>query len=44
VATTAGAQGIEVDLIAAQLVREGQVRVERARELLLKENLHGNSE
>ena len=34
VATAAGAQGIEVDLIAAQLVREGQVRVERAKELL----------
>lgn len=37
VATAAGAQGIEVDLIAAQLVREGQVRVERAKELLIKE-------
>ena len=34
VATAAGAQGIEVDRIAAQLVREGQVRVERAKELL----------
>ncbi len=34
VAIAAGAQGIEVDRIAAQLVREGQVRVERARELI----------
>lgn len=34
VAVAAGAQGAEVDRIAARLVREGQIRVERARELL----------
>ncbi len=34
VAVAAGAQGSEVDRIAAHLVREGQIRVERARELL----------
>jgi hydroxymethylglutaryl-CoA reductase len=34
VAIAAGAQGTEVDVVAAQLVAEGQVRVERARELL----------
>jgi hydroxymethylglutaryl-CoA reductase len=34
VAIAAGASGAEVDQIAARLVREGQVRVERARELL----------
>ncbi len=33
VAIAAGAQGEEVDRIAAQLVAEGQIRVERAREL-----------
>jgi len=36
VATAAGAQGGDVDRIAAQLVSEGQIRVERARELLEK--------
>ncbi|HQY90550.1 hydroxymethylglutaryl-CoA reductase, degradative [Caldilinea sp.] len=36
VATAAGAQGNDVDRIAAQLVSEGQIRVERARELLEK--------
>lgn len=35
VAAAAGAQGAEVDRIAAQLVQEGQIRVERARELLV---------
>jgi hydroxymethylglutaryl-CoA reductase len=34
VAIAAGAQGKSVDLIAAQMAREGQIRVERARELL----------
>jgi hydroxymethylglutaryl-CoA reductase len=34
VAIAAGAQGAEVDWVAAELVAEGQVRVERARELL----------
>jgi hydroxymethylglutaryl-CoA reductase len=34
VAVAAGAQGTDVDWVAAQLVAEGQVRVERARELL----------
>jgi hydroxymethylglutaryl-CoA reductase len=34
VAVAAGAQGAEVDWVAAELVAEGQVRVERARELL----------
>ncbi len=34
VAIAAGAQGAQVDRIAAQLVNEGQVRVERARALL----------
>jgi hydroxymethylglutaryl-CoA reductase len=34
VAIAAGAIGAEVDTVAAQLVAEGQVRVERARELL----------
>ncbi len=34
VAIAAGARGLNVDRIAAQLVREGQVRVERARELI----------
>ncbi len=43
VATAAGAQGIEVDRIAAQLVREGQVRVARAKELLVKENYVGTA-
>lgn len=33
-AIAAGAQGAEVDRVAGQLVREGQIRVERARELL----------
>lgn len=33
-AIAAGASGAEVDRIANQLVREGQIRVERARELL----------
>lgn len=36
VAIAAGAQGEEVDRVAAQLVAEGQIRVERARELLEK--------
>jgi hydroxymethylglutaryl-CoA reductase len=35
VAVAAGATGADVDRISAQLVSEGQVRVERARELLL---------
>ena len=34
VAVAAGASGADVDWVAAQLVAEGQVRVERARELL----------
>ena len=34
IAVAAGAKGAEVDRIAAQLAEEGQVRVERARELL----------
>jgi hydroxymethylglutaryl-CoA reductase len=34
IAIAAGASGLEVDRIAAQLVREGTVRVERAREIL----------
>ncbi|MCB0161862.1 MAG: 3-hydroxy-3-methylglutaryl-CoA reductase, partial [Caldilineaceae bacterium] len=34
VAVAAGAQGADVDRIAAQLVREGAIRVERARELM----------
>ncbi|MCX6044111.1 MAG: hydroxymethylglutaryl-CoA reductase, degradative [Chloroflexi bacterium] len=34
IAVAAGAQGAEVDRIAVQLVREGQIRVERAKELL----------
>jgi hydroxymethylglutaryl-CoA reductase len=34
VAIAAGAQGADVDWVAAELVAEGQVRVERARELL----------
>ena len=34
IAIAAGAQGAAVDWIAAQLVQEGQIRVERARELL----------
>jgi len=36
VAIAAGALGGEVDRIAAQLAAEGQIRVERARELLGK--------
>lgn len=36
VAVAAGAQGEAVDAIAAQLIREGQIRVERARELWSK--------
>lgn len=39
VAIAAGARGIQVDRIAAQLVREGQVRVERARELIGKKKV-----
>lgn len=35
VAVAAGATGIDVDRISAQLVSEGQIRVERARELLV---------
>jgi hydroxymethylglutaryl-CoA reductase len=34
VALAAGASGSTVDAIAAQLVAEGKIRVERARELL----------
>jgi hydroxymethylglutaryl-CoA reductase len=34
IAIAAGAQGAAVDWVAQQLVREGQIRVERARELL----------
>jgi hydroxymethylglutaryl-CoA reductase len=34
VAIAAGASGAAVDAVAQQMVREGQVRVERARELL----------
>jgi hydroxymethylglutaryl-CoA reductase len=33
-AVAAGAQGAAVERIAAQLVQEGQIRVERAKELL----------
>ncbi len=36
VAVAAGATGSDVERIAAQLVREGQIRVERARELLIR--------
>jgi hydroxymethylglutaryl-CoA reductase len=36
VAVAAGAEGADVDWIAAELVAEGQVRVERAKELLAK--------
>lgn len=39
VAIAAGAQGAAVDRVAAQLVQEGQIRVERARELLQTESL-----
>lgn len=35
IAVAAGAEGAAVDRIAAQLVQEGQIRVERARELLV---------
>jgi len=35
VAAAAGAVGAEVDRISAQLVREGSVRVERAKELIM---------
>jgi hydroxymethylglutaryl-CoA reductase len=38
VALAAGAQGVQVDTIASQLVREGQIRVERARALLNAQN------
>ena len=38
-AVAAGAAGEDVERIAAQLVREGQVRVERAKELLSQESL-----
>ncbi len=38
-AVAAGAEGEDVERIAAQLVREGQVRVERAKELLSQESL-----
>ena len=38
VALAAGAQGVQVDTIASQLVREGQIRVERARALLNEQN------
>jgi len=34
VAVAAGAQGDAIDRVAAQLVREGQVRVERAQEIV----------
>ncbi len=34
VAVAAGAQGQAVDRVAAQLVSEGQIRVERAREIV----------
>ncbi len=34
IAVSAGAQGAQVDRIAARLVQEGQIRLERARELL----------
>jgi hydroxymethylglutaryl-CoA reductase len=36
VAVAAGAKGADVDWVAAELVAEGQVRVERAKELLAK--------
>jgi hydroxymethylglutaryl-CoA reductase len=36
VAVAAGAEGADVDRVAAQLVAEGQIRVERARELLTR--------
>jgi hydroxymethylglutaryl-CoA reductase len=36
IAIAAGAQGAAVDWVANQLVREGQIRVERARELLVE--------
>ncbi len=39
-AIAAGALGAEVDRVASQLVREGQIRVERARELV-QTNLDG---
>jgi hydroxymethylglutaryl-CoA reductase len=37
IAIAAGAQGAEVDRVAAQLVAEGQIRVERAREIVSRE-------
>ncbi|RIK44863.1 MAG: hydroxymethylglutaryl-CoA reductase, degradative [Chloroflexi bacterium] len=37
VALAAGAQGDEIDRVAAQLVREGQVRVERAKKIVNRE-------
>ena len=43
VAVAAGAQGADVDRIAAQLADEGQVRVARARELLGGGNSPGSS-
>ena len=36
VAVAAGAQGEAVDRIAARLIADGQIRVERARELLVR--------
>ncbi|GIV78398.1 hydroxymethylglutaryl-CoA reductase, degradative [Litorilinea aerophila] len=38
IAVSAGAQGAQVDRIAARLVQEGQIRLERARELLQGED------
>lgn len=38
-AIAAGAEGTDVDRVASQLVQEGQIRVERARELLARNEL-----
>jgi len=38
IAVAAGAQGDQVDRIAAQMVREGEIRVERAKVLLMQGN------
>ncbi len=39
IAVAAGAEGAEVDRIAAQLVQEGQIRVERARQLVAQSEI-----
>lgn len=44
IAVAAGARGAEVDRVAAQLVAEGQVRLERAKEIVSRERGTGNRE